>query len=126
MRVLVPCLLLFGLLACRTAPSELALQEADYGEAPVGGHRDEIRAAFAEVLLDPASARFEYSDPEKGWGKDGLGFVYGWVVWTRVNSKNRFGAFTGWRTYKVLTVAGAVHSIYEVLDDGRTDLRRVR
>jgi hypothetical protein len=125
--VLLVGLPLLGLCACNAAPSERALQEADYGAPPASGHRDAIRAAFGELLLDPAGAQFEFDGPEKGWGTDGPGFAYGWVVWTRVNSKNQFGAFTGWQNYKVLLVEGAVHSIYEVQGDAnKPKFRRVR
>jgi hypothetical protein len=115
------------LAACRATPSEQALQQADYGAPPGGAHRDAIRAAFGDLLLDAASAQFDFESPEQGWGTAGGGFVYGWVVLTRVNSKNQFGAFTGWQDYKVLLVDDAVHSIYEVQGDaGNPRFRRVR
>lgn len=114
MRTTVHALLsLTVLAACSTVPGERALREADYGRQPDGAYREAIRAAFADLLLDPGSARFEYGSPERGWGSDENGFVFGWVVWTQINSKNQFGAYTGWKTYKVLTVDGRVHSIYE-------------
>jgi hypothetical protein len=106
---------LAGLLlgACASKPSERALQDADYGPAPNGSMQGRIRAAFTSLLIEPDSAEFRYGEPEQGWGRDGSGFVFGWVVWTEVNSKNRFGAFTGWQGYKVLMQGGDVHSIYQ-------------
>lgn len=109
-------LLLVPLTACAITPSRQSLHQADYGKQPGSSHRNEIRAAFADVLIDPASSRYEYGEPEPGWGEDKNGFVYGWVVWTRVDSNNQFGVFTGWQTYKVLTVDGEVHSIYRPLE----------
>ena len=120
---------LLPLAACANFPSEQSLLQADYGAEPNGSHQDEIRAAFTDLLIDPGSARCEYGEPEPGWGTGEGGFVYGWVVWTRVNSKNQFGAFTGWKTYKVLTVDGKVHSIYRPLESdlfGNPRFQRLR
>lgn len=98
--------------ACAAVPSNRALEQADYGSSPGGAANDHIRAAFRDLLLDAGSAEFRFGAPEHGWGRSDQGFVYGWVIWTDVNSKNQFGAFTGWQTYKVLTTNGDVHSIY--------------
>ena len=103
-------------MACASSPSRQSLHQADYGKQPGRSHRNEIRTAFTDLLIDPGSSRYEYGEPEPGWGKDEEGFVYGWVVWTRVDSNNQFGASTGWQTYKVLTVNGEVHSIYRPLE----------
>jgi hypothetical protein len=104
---------LLALGACSSVPSASALKEADYGARPAGSAQNSIRAAFTPLLLDAGSAQYQFSSPEQGWGRDDNGFVYGWVFWTQVNSKNQFGAYTGWKTYKVLTQNGEVHSIYE-------------
>lgn len=102
-----------ALCACATTPGAKALETANYGSAPGASLASRIREAFRPLLLDPDQAEFRARDPEQGWGHDQKGFVYGWVVFTDVNAKNQFGAFTGWRSYKVLTVDGEVHSIYE-------------
>lgn len=123
----LPLLCAALLAACASAPTARALQDADYGAPPDGATDDRIRAAFAPLLLESGSADFRFASPERGWVRDGNGFTYGWVVWTQVNSKNRFGAFTGWRTYKVLTTSGAVHSIHAPKgDDSETEFERVR
>ena len=113
MRATLAVLLVCGLTACASVPSASTLESAEYGGRPGGGFQSHIRTAFTDLLIDPAAAEFQYGEPEQGWGRDDKGFVYGWVVWTQVNAKNQFGAFTGWHTYKVLTRDGAVHSIYE-------------
>ena len=101
------------LCSCASAPSDKALREAHYGDQLSGDYRGDIRGAFEGLLIDPDSAQYKYSEPEQGWGRSDKGFVYGWVVWTQVNSKNQFGAFTSWKSYKVLVREGKVHSIYE-------------
>jgi hypothetical protein len=113
MRATLAVLCSFALAACASVPSASKMESAEFGNRPGGGHQGDIRAAFGDLLIDSGSAEFQYGEPEQGWGRDDKGFVYGWVVWTQVNSKNQFGAFTGWHTYKVLTRDGAVHSIYE-------------
>lgn len=110
--VLPLCALAVALTACASAPSARALEQAEYGPAPGGALQGRIRAAFQGLLLEPGSAEFRFGEPEQGWGRGDDGFAYGWVVWTDVNSKNRFGAFTGWQSYKVLTQGDEVHSIY--------------
>ena len=99
--------------ACAATPGAKALETANYGPTPTASLAARIREAFRPLLLDPDQAEFRCGEPEQGWGHDQKGCVYGWVIWTDVNAKNQFGAFTGWRTYKVLTVDSEVHSIYE-------------
>ena len=110
--VLILTLLLLP--SCANAPpSDAVLRGAQYGDAPGSDHQNKIREAFEPLLIEPGSAEFEFTEPQQGWGKDQHGFVFGWVVWTEVNSKNEFGAYAGWSPYKVLLQMGDVHSIYE-------------
>ena len=116
------------LCSCASAPSDKALREAYYGDQPSGGYQANIRAAFEGLLIDPDSAQYKYSKPEQGWGRGNKGFVYGWVVWTQVNSKNQFNAFTNWKSYKVL-IHGAEVSIYEPAENdlfGNARFKRLR
>lgn len=125
----VATITVLGLAGCANVPSESALQQANFGDEPDRNHRDRIRVAFRELLIDPSSARFKFGEPEQGWGRDDNGFVYGWVVWTEVDSKNQFGAYTGWKTYKVLLRNGEVDSVYEPAGDdmfGNPEFKRLR
>ena len=107
-------LTLFFLSSCVNAPpSDAILREAHYGDAPGSDHQSKIRKAFEPLLIEPGSAKFEFGEPMEGWGKDQQGFVFGWIVWTEVNSKNEFGAYAGASPYKVLLKNGDVDSIYE-------------
>ena len=49
------------------------------------------------VLLDADSAKIEW----QGLGKDGQ-HLYGWLVEFGVNSRNRFGQYTGKQSHGVL------------------------
>ena len=104
---------LMALCSCASVPTDKALQQAHYGDRPAGDYQGSIRSAFAGILIDPSSAQYKFTDPEQGWGRGDGGFVFGWVVWTEVNSQNQFGAFTGWQSYKVLVREAEIHSIYE-------------
>ena len=129
MRATLAVLCAFAIGACSTVPSASTLQSAEFGNAPAGAWQGQIRTAFSDLLIDPKGAEFQYGQPEQGWGRDDDGFVYGWVVWTQVNTKNQYGAFTGWQTYKVLTRDGAIHSIYEPTGDdlfGNPTFKRLR
>ena len=103
--------LLWGCTAAPPTPEELA--GASHGERP-SGYQAKIRASFSSILLNPDSASYEFRSPEKGWGADGASNVFGWVVWTKVNSRNRFGAYAGSTEYKVLLANDEVVGIYEL------------
>jgi len=55
------------------------------------------------VLLDADSAKIEWQGEPKpaDLGKDG-NHLYGWLVEFRVNSRNRFGQYTGKQSHGVL------------------------
>jgi len=55
------------------------------------------------VLLDADSAKIEWQGEPKpaDLGKDGK-HLYGWLVEFRVNSRNRFGQYTGKQSHGVL------------------------
>ena len=95
-----------------TPPTREQLATASHGDRP-SGYRLKIKESFSTILLDPESASYEFRSPEKGWAADGSSNVFGWVVWTKVNSKNRFGAYTGLTEYKVLMANDEVVGIYE-------------
>ncbi len=103
--------LLWGCTAAPPTAEELA--SASHGERP-SGYQAKIRASFSSILLNPDSASYEFRSPEKGWGADGASNVFGWVVWAKVNSRNRFGAYAGSTEYKVLLANDEVVGIYEL------------
>jgi hypothetical protein len=78
-----------------------------------------IKAAFNEILRDPFSAQYEFGSPRKAWwGHPGALAVnrwmrLGWGVPVRVNAKNGFGGYTGWKAYVVFLRDGVVHSMVE-------------
>lgn len=55
-----------------------------------------------EVLFDPTSAIVEHSAPERGWYRLGFSTIkFAWIVSGRVNAKNRFGGYVGFRGFQL-------------------------
>jgi hypothetical protein len=61
------------------------------------------------TLLDADSAKIEWEGDPKPADVGGSGeHVYGWLVNFKVNSRNRFGAYTGKQSHGVLIRDGQV------------------
>lgn len=88
-----------GLAACAHGPDPSQIATADYGPAPSGDYRQQIRDWFAGTLIDPTSPLYTFDTPFKGYTKDsplyGTKLEFGWVVCGTVNAKNRMGGYTG-------------------------------
>lgn len=73
-----------------------------FGVYPIA-YQELITRWMAEQLIDPASAKFEWtSEPRRVVikGRDGKTFA-GWRVDFKVNSRNKFGMYTGKRARHV-------------------------
>lgn len=85
-------------------PSTEEFNKADFGSPPQN-YEQAIKNHMSNCLKDPFSAQYQFGQPEKAWyGKTGGLLVsrdvrYGWGVLTRVNAKNSFGGYVGWRNY---------------------------
>lgn len=78
---------------------------ANFGGRPVG-YEAAIRDYFQLTLKDPASAQYIIDEPVRGYyGRTRSNIVgsrhlrYGWLVPTRINAKNSYGALTGYKMY---------------------------
>jgi hypothetical protein len=112
-------LVLLLLLACaslgglRAEETEIEIVPADptvYGEFPKN-YQEIVTQWLATTLVDAPSAKVEWvagpkpgSLPEK---KDGKA-LFGYLVEIRVNSRNRFGTYTGFQKHSVLIRDGHV------------------
>jgi len=65
---------------------------------------------MAGRLLDPPSANYQWFEPKPGElpAKKGQPRLVGYVVEFRVNSRNRFGTYTGWQNYRLLIRNGMI------------------
>lgn len=111
-------LALLLLLACaapnmafaQTTEVEVIADPAVYGEYPKN-FQDIINKWLAEVLADPASANVEWLGPPSPTDtidkKKKKRFV-GYLVEFKVNSRNRFGAYTGMQKKSVIIRDGKI------------------
>ena len=85
------------------------VDEAKYGVYPIAW-REIIMRWLETQLLDAASAKIEWlGDPKpiEIKGRDGLPF-FGYVVDFKVNSRNKFGMYTGFQARRVYIKNGEV------------------
>ena len=81
---------------------------ARYGIYPIG-YKDIIMEWLNKQLLDPDSARIEWSgDPKPSDVGKGSEAASGYLVNFTVNARNRFGAYTGKQKHSVLIRNGEV------------------
>lgn len=93
------------------APMAAADQQPDvalYGPYPTN-YKEIVTNWLQTQLLDPSSARIEWTDEPKpaDLGKNGQ-HLYGYLVHFTVNARNRFGAFTGKQKHGALIRNGEV------------------
>ncbi|MBH5328842.1 hypothetical protein H9Q10_04070 [Eikenella sp. S3360] len=105
---------LFGsllLAGCLSVPQPTVLhmselRNKDFGRYP-GNYQQIIRRHLAQNLIDPESARIgSFTPPRKYLRIDetrltasGLDFRAYYAACVRVNSKNRYGGYTGWQEH---------------------------
>jgi hypothetical protein len=83
--------------------------EQKYGSYPIA-YRELITRWLGTQLIDPASAQIEWlgePKPIEIKGRDGQPF-FGYVVEFKVNSRNRFGSYTGKQARRVYIRNGEV------------------
>lgn len=122
LNILILIIVLLSLQGCASMFKQPPL-EADFGTPPVH-YEETIKAHFDNVLIDPESARYQFSTPIKAYGNKGLvwgGGVswQGWLVDVYVNAKNRYGGYTGRKLY---AVAFKGEQIYRVIEGGEHTL----
>ena len=94
----------------QTTEVEVIGDPAIYGEYPKN-YQEIITTWLAEVLADPASANIEWMGPPKPGeviDKRKRKRFVGYQVEFRVNSRNRFGAYTGMQKKSVVIRDGKV------------------
>jgi hypothetical protein len=103
------CILVLALGAdCLTAQNGAAVDVSRYGPYPAN-FKEIVTKWLATQLLDPASAKIEWEGDAKpaDLGTNGQ-HLYGYVVNFKINSRNRFGAYTGKQEHGALIRNGEV------------------
>ncbi len=82
--------------SCATVPrpTREQIEMADCGPLPLM-YEKAIKAIIEPYLLDPYSAIFTFTHPQKGWNKLGSEPIYGWFLCGTINAKNRMGGYVG-------------------------------
>jgi hypothetical protein len=102
----------------------------DHGPKPIQYQRI-VKAYLANRLRDENSAQYQFQEPFKGYTRKaplaggGIENV-GWVVCVRVNAKNGFGGYTGWKTWRfVIRNNELIAEIYGNIFDKEPWLKRL-
>ena len=82
------------------------IQDADYGPYPQN-LEETVKNHFSMSLFDPFSAQYQIGKPYKGYLREapikgGEPTVFGYIVNINVNAKNRYGAYVGWKGYRLM------------------------
>jgi hypothetical protein len=99
-----------GLVRAETTEIELVADPRIYGEYPKN-YQEIITQWLNATLVDAPSAYVEWMSGPKAASlplKKGSDPVFGYVVEIKVNSRNRFGAYTGMQKHSVLIKDGKV------------------
>ena len=95
--------LVIALCGCATMPSPQEIANIDYGPSISVDYKEAIKSLMAESLFDPYAARYRFGAPAQYWVKfpplRGGGLVAGYAVATKINGKNRMGAYIGYQDY---------------------------
>jgi len=99
-----------GVLRAETTEIEVVADPRIYGEYPKN-YQEIIMQWLNATLVDAPSAYVEWLSPPKAGSlpqKKGGDPVFGYVVEIKVNSRNRFGTYTGMQKHSVLIKDGKV------------------
>jgi hypothetical protein len=79
---------------------------ASYGPAPVN-YKETIKEYFEETLFDSYSAQYKFGKLDKAYTNEGAAWGgdvswLGYAIDVKVNAKNRFGGYVGYKKYLFL------------------------
>jgi hypothetical protein len=98
--------LTFTSIGCASLPTKKEIAGFDYGQPLTVDYKKVIQDRLERVLLDPYSAQCKFAEPKKFWYKEppllGSNLHTGYMVFVRINAKNRMGAYVGMKTYGFL------------------------
>ncbi|EGH0029542.1 hypothetical protein ID086_002925 [Salmonella enterica] len=93
-------------------PSDIKIQNGDYGLAPTDEDKAEIKDFIRSNLIAPNSAIFKIDTPKKYWLTDYKGVThFGYFIGVLVNAKNSFGGYTGWQPEGIFYKNGSMTDV---------------
>jgi len=97
------------------------LDKVDYGQYPSSYARI-ITDYMTDYLLDPQSAVYtNWKGPAKGFLTNGTGVFYGYRVCVDINTKNKYGTYTGTKQHLFMIVNNRVVMIEGGHRNGTTE-----
>lgn len=117
-------LVLFSIAAgCAYGPTQEQLNTADFGYEPDQAQSENLAKEFFETRLkDPDSARYQFTPVYKGWlysdRLEGCKLYAGYVLDVAVNSKNSYGGYAGWSSYRFILHDGYIIRAVSVSPQG--------
>ncbi|OQW62748.1 MAG: hypothetical protein BVN29_18495 [Nitrospira sp. ST-bin5] len=111
-RDLLVALLILSLGGCASGgrPTAEQLANNSFSECP-SNHQEVVQQRLSANLIDPYSARFRFSTPEKYVH----GGQYGHMFTVGLNAKNRFGGYVGEQVHQFMCFPnGSVSEINEI------------
>ena len=88
-------------------PATIPPDSPKFGVYPIA-YREIITKWLEDRLLDASTAKLEFSEPQAGEIKTKAGRASGYSVEFRVNSRNKFGMYTGFQKFRVLIKNGEI------------------
>lgn len=112
------CTILLLLTGCAVGPTKQEIAKADYGRPIAEQSAQAIASAWAKgVLKDPGSARFAWGKFYKGGRTPSVfekgGTIFGYILEGRVNARNSFGGYTGYRRWVFIFHNGYVVAVFQ-------------
>lgn len=93
--------------AAAATPASIPPDSPKFGVYPIA-YREIITKWLADRLLDPSTAKLEFNEPQAGEIKTKAGTASGYSVEFRVDSRNKFGMYTGFQKFRVLIKNGDI------------------
>ncbi|MEW5666227.1 hypothetical protein AB1288_07815 [Pseudomonas putida] len=114
---------ILALAGCASGPTPEQIASIDYGP-PVDQEQAEskVKFYFEGVLKDPYSAQYQFGKAQKGYvvgsAFDGRQLYAGYTMDVRVNAKNSYGGYTGYKAYRFVFQSGALIKGFELSPSG--------
>lgn len=119
--------------ACATGPpTQEEFAKADYGRVVTQDEAQPLAEIFlSKRLKDSYSAQYEWGNVYKSWIRHapahGGGLVFGYILDVKVNAKNSFGGYVGFKPYRFVYKNGDIVTVYgqKSLDGGASYMAKL-
>ena len=111
--LLIVITIIFGLTACQTTNpiNQAIIANANYGPVPENAEQL-VKDFMSNTLKDPFTAQYQFRGlPYKAYIRvapimGGKPAKFGYIQEAMINAKNSYGAYVGWKPYRVFIADG--------------------